>query len=96
MNPKTAALASISIFGIWVVFNIILVSLGAVKSPWHTLGIYSVGGSVFSLLSLGLGIFARVRGKAVLTPKIYGLALIPILGGASFLACFLLAILGIY
>jgi hypothetical protein len=85
MNPKTAAYASIILFGVWVAFNLILVSMGRVDDPWHQLGLYSIGGIAFAVASSGLGIYARVKGKCSLDSRSLGLALIPILGGGSFL-----------
>jgi len=94
MNPKTAATASIILFCAWVLFNIALVSMGLVKEPWHKPGLYSIGGLIFALFSAGLGLYARTRGKETLDPKSKGLALIPILGGGSFLMYFAMSYLG--
>ena len=93
MNPRTAAIGSIIVFGVWIAFNVILIVLGEVEDPWHKPSLYTWGGTGFALLSGGLGLFARICGKETLDPKLKGIALISIIGGASFVASLAMAVI---
>lgn len=95
MSPRIAARASLAVFGGWILFNAILVATGKVADPWHQPGVYSIGGAVFAILSLGLGGYARVAGaKAEPEDRSRSLALFPVIGGISYLAYFGLALAG--
>jgi hypothetical protein len=96
MNPTRAAIASLSLFGIWVVFNSVLIALKMVPEPWYSLGPYTIGGSMFAVLSGGLGLLARIQGKDRIDSRLSGWLIAPILGSASFFGCLAMAGLGVY
>lgn len=96
MSPERAAIISISLFGVWILFNLSLMALGLMQEPWHTTGPYTIGGSVFAVLSGGLGFYSRIRGKSHLDRRLYGWVLIPALGSASFFVCLAMAATGMY
>jgi hypothetical protein len=96
MNPKRAAIASIFMFALWIAFNVSLIGLGLVQDPWHQPGPYTLGGSAFAIVCGASGLWARTRGKGHLDQRLLSLALIPILGAASFFVCLTMASFGWY
>ena len=97
MSPRIAARTSLGVFSAWIVFNATLIAMGTVPDPWHQPGLYSIGGALFAILSLGLGGYARAAGaKTEPEDRWRGLALVPVIGGASYLAYFGLAVAGLF
>lgn len=94
MNPRSAAIAASIAVALNTIYNIVLYAAGMVTEPWFKCLPYVVGGSVFALISLPCGLYARYKGGEGLGRPLQTGALFGIMVGGCFILYYCLALMG--
>jgi hypothetical protein len=85
MNPRSAAIAASIAVALNVIYNLTLYAAGLVTEPWFKCLPYVIGGSVFALISLPCGLYARLKGGEGLSRPLQTGALFGIMVGGCFI-----------
>lgn len=93
MTPRSAAIAASIAVGLNVIYNLALYAAGAVTDPWFKCASYVVGGSVFALISLPCGLYARLKGGEKLGRPLQTGALFGIMVGGCFILYYAMALM---
>ncbi len=95
MNPRSAAIvASIAVI-LNVIYNLALYAAGMVTEPWFKCLPYVIGGSLFALVSLPCGLYARFKGGEGLGRPLQTGAVFGIMVGGCFILYYGMALMGI-
>jgi hypothetical protein len=95
MNPRSAAIAASIAVALNVIYNLTLYAAGLVTEPWFKCLPYVIGGSVFALISLPCGLYARLKGGEGLSRPLQTGALFGIMVGGCFILYYGMALMGI-
>lgn len=95
MNPRSAAITASIAVALNFVYNLALYATGMVTKPWFECLPYVIGGSVFALISLPCGLYARLKGGEGLGRPLQTGALFGIMVGGCFILYYGMALMGI-
>ncbi len=94
MNPRSAAIAASIAVALNFIYNLGLYGAGMVTDPWFKCLPYVIGGSVFALISLPCGLYARLKGGEGLGRPLQTGALFGIMVGGCFFLYYGMALMG--